>query len=305
MNCNLSPFGEIYGNEAIVSASTLPSAYHFALLFLNNYGMVSNCPDWNTTQKELSMTMIVEDPLSEPMISLCIPCGPEELEQYRQEMLYGILDFEVRGGKWPYTYHQRMVHWGVHPAGDYYGSNQLYSRGIGDNQIDFIIEELMRNPSSRRAVIDIRDNSQDMFTNDPACLQHIQFFIRDGKLHMKVLFRSNDAVKAAFMNAFALIQLQKMILQKLQKSGMYIQMGTYTHRANSFHCYERDFGTLNGYVKRIRQYYNGESDPPAAFYYGDWADQMREAAPKIEQKVRELEKQQKQEYLDALMKGKC
>ena len=94
----------------------------------------------------------------------------------------------------------------ISPCKLYLMFNEFYK-----NQLQFIIDELRRNPDSRRAVIDIRDNSDDMYSDDPACLQHIQFFIRDNKLHMKVLFRSNDACKAAFMNAFALIMIQKMV----------------------------------------------------------------------------------------------
>lgn len=156
----------------------------------------------------MSIAFSIDHPLQEPMISKLFIGGPKELEQYRQEMLYGILDFEVAKGKWKYTYHDRMVNYSI--------DNQVDApEVISFNQIDFVINELKRNPSSRRAVILIRDVSEDAFSEDPACLQHIQYFIRDNKLHCKVLFRSNDACKASFMNAFALIQLQKLIADKL------------------------------------------------------------------------------------------
>ena len=48
------------------------------------------------------------------------------------------------------------------------------------------------------------------------------------------------------MNAYALIMLQKRIADCLG-----IEVGTYVHRANSFHCYERDFQLLEKYVNRI------------------------------------------------------
>ena len=102
------------------------------------------------------MTMVVTEPLAEPLISKLFIGGPRELEQYRQEMLDGILDFEVERGNWAYTYHQRM-----------------------EKQFPFIVSELQRNPSSRRAVIVVRDWEVDAESDDPACLQHIQYFIRD------------------------------------------------------------------------------------------------------------------------------
>lgn len=241
--------------EKIVIGRTLPEAYHAALTELNAYGDIIPCSDYNTNQKELSMTMCVEEPLAEPMISRLFVGGPHELEQYRQEMLDGILDFEVEKGNWEYTYHSRMA-----------------------EQFDFISRELRRNPETRRAVIDVRDWKKDSAKDSPACLQHIQYFIRGGKLHCKVLFRSNDAVKATFMNAFALIMLQKRFADELG-----LEMGSYTHRANSFHSYEKDFAMLDGYVKRIRS-----GDDITFDYEGDWEEQMEDEKPKIEALVREL-----------------
>ena len=248
--------------EKFIIDTTLSGAYHSALVSLFYFGEETDCADWNTKQKELSMTMVVVDPLREPMISKCFIGGIVELQQYVMELLDGILDFEIERGNWTYTYHQRYA-----------------------DQYQFIIDELRRNPSSRRAVMDIRDKLTDMYSNDPACMQHIQFFIRDNKLHMKVLFRSNDACKATFMNAFALIMLQKRVADELG-----IEVGTYTHRANSFHCYERDYKLLNNYVKRIIEY---ETHPEEMTYsyVDDWKEEMDEAIPAIMKKVEELKRE--------------
>lgn len=242
--------------EFIAGGRTLPQAYHNALRKLDKFGAVRPCPDYNTRQKELSITMVVDAPLTEPMISKLMPSGARELEQYRQEVLDGILDFEVARGNWHYTYHMRMA-----------------------DQFEFIINELRRNPDSRRAVIDIRDKAADMLTDSPACLQHIQYFIRGGCLHCKVLFRSNDAVKATFMNAFALIMLQKRFADELG-----VGMGSYTHRANSFHAYERDWDLLKTYVKHIN---DGEN--LTYKYRGDWDELMLEEQADIAKMVKELE----------------
>lgn len=256
--------------EYLCWGETLPIAYHGALEMLYDAPIVP-CPDWNTNQKEISMTFVVQNPLQEDMISKLSFCDPASLEQYCQEMLDGILDFEVEKGNWTYTYHNRMAAYPIRTD---------HKIDYAD-QLDFVIAELKRNPYSRRAVIDIRDNSQDMYSDDPACWQHAQFFIRDNKLHMKVLFRSNDACKAAFMNAFALIMLQAKVARILN-----IEVGTYTHRANSFHCYERDFDMLEGYVNRIRKY---QGDLTYS-YIDDWKEQMDDAKPEIAKKVADLQK---------------
>lgn len=242
--------------ESKVWGLTLPRAYHKALLELNESGCVTDCTDWNCKQKELSMTMVVENAILEPMISKLFIGGTRELQQYVMEILYGILDFEIEKGNWKYTYHDRIK-----------------------DQIPFVISELKRNPSSRRAVISVRI-PDDIGSDDPACMQHLQYFIRENKLHCKVLFRSNDACKATFMNAFALIMLQKRIADELR-----VEVGSYTHRANSFHCYEKDFDMLNKYCERIEK---SEEDDITYEYVGEWKEMMDDDIPEILKQVETL-----------------
>lgn len=253
--------------ELIVRDKTLPKAYHKALLALRNEGEVVDCTDWNTTCREASMTIVIDEPMAEPRISKCFIGGPRELQQYVMEMLDGILDFEIEKGNWVYTYHNRIAAMkdAAHPE------NPI-------DQVQFVIEDLKRNPSSRRAVILVR-NSDDVYSEDPACLQHIQYFIRNGKLECKVLFRSNDACKASYMNMYALIMLQKRVADALG-----IPVGPYTHRANSYHCYERDFGAMDGYIKRILE----DEDSCITEYEDDWQDMMEEELPGIWASVEEL-----------------
>lgn len=206
----------------IVMGRTLPDAYHNALRTLFEFGGIVDAPSWGTRCIEVPIAFIAESHMVEPRISRLFPGGPRDLEKYRLEMLYGIEDFEVERGNWEYTYHDRMA-----------------------EQIPFIIRELRRDPYSRRAIIDVRRTSDNLL-NDPPCLQHLQFTIRGGKLNMTALFRSNDACKAAFMNAYALTCLQEKVAAELG-----VNVGCYTHIANSFHAYEKDWGLLESYYNRI------------------------------------------------------
>ena len=253
--------------EILVKDTTLPRAYHKALLALKYEGEQVDCADWNTTCLETGMTIVIEQPLAEPMISNCFIGGPKSLQQYVMEMLDGILDFEIAKGNWVYTYHNRMA-----------AMKDPKDPAKVIDQVQFVIDDLKRNPSSRRAVILVRNN-EDLYSEDPACLQHIQYMIRNGKLDCKVLFRSNDACKASYMNMFALIMLQKRVADALG-----IQVGSYTHRANSYHCYARDFASLDKYVRRI------EVDEEACIteYEDDWQEMMEEEIPAIEAMVEEL-----------------
>ena len=244
--------------DIFCSGITLPDAYHKSLTDLFMHGRISDCPDWNTTQKEISCTFKVYKPLQEPLISRCFPGGARDLQKYVMEICDGIEDFEVDAGKWAYTYHQRM-----------------------GEQIDKVVEELKRNPYSRRAVITIR-RPEDIDMSDPPCLQHIQYFIRDRHLDCCVLFRSNDAPQAAFMNAYALIQLQARIADRLG-----VLVGTYCHRANSYHCYEKNFDLLKAYVERIKY-------RPWDCTYDNWNEEMQEAIPEILREVEKLKCNQKE-----------
>ena len=244
--------------EIFVTGESLPIAYHKALMALAEQGDILTCNDWGQMQKEVSMTYVVENPLAEPMISRLYIGGFYELQQYVMEILDGILDFKIGDGKcWEYTYHDR-----------YY------------RQLPFIISELRRNPDSRRAVMNIRDFEVDSNNNDPACLQSIQYLIRGGKLHCKILMRSNDAAQANFMNAFAFIQLQKKVAGELG-----VPVGSYTHRANSFHCYERNFKLLEQYVDGIR---NKPLEEITYEYEGFYKDMMEESIPAINAAVGKL-----------------
>lgn len=247
----------------LIEGRTLPEVYHNALHEL-----------FEEPAREMSVVLKIHEPVSEPMISICMPCGPHELEQYRQEILDGILDFEVERGNWHYTYHQRMAKWK-----------------------QSVIDELERDEKSRRAVISIRDNALDAGSEEPACMQNIQYMIRDGALHCWVLFRSNDAVKASFMNMFALILLQKEFAERLG-----VGVGTYTHMANNYHCYPEDEETLKKYALRIerdvdfdlrwlekeRRYKLYEDHRLLAYpYVGYWDKMMEEEKPSIAAMVEE------------------
>ena len=84
------------------------------------------------------------------------------------------------------------------------------------------------------------------------------------------------------MNAFALIMLQQRIANELG-----YDVGTYTHKANSFHCYAKDYSLLNGYCSRLS---TEDNDAQTYYYVGDWQDLMDEVKPEISNMVKELMK---------------
>jgi thymidylate synthase len=187
--------------------------------------------------------------------------------QYELELVEGILDFIV--GKadnlWEYTYHQRYAH-----------------------QLPFVLEELKRDKYTRRAVMSIRDFGVDSTNEHPACLQSIQFFIRPhhetgaDALDMHVLFRSNDLPEAFYFNAFALIRLQEKVAGELG-----IGVGTYAHRSNSMHVYEKNYPMFESFVKKIEEVGGPDASEITYAYEGFFKDMMTDEIPSIMKMVEE------------------
>jgi thymidylate synthase len=242
--------------EIFIKGQNLTEAYHKALYELENKGTVLDCSDWNQKQKECAMTIHIEKPIAEPRISRLIIGGPYDLQRYVMELVDGILDFKINAG-WDYTYHDRFIKY-----------------------LPYVTGELKRNRESRRAVISIRDNETDSRNKDAACMQSIQYFIRNGKLDCMVLFRSNDLPEAFFFNAFALIMLQEKVAGELG-----VEIGTYTHRSNSMHCYEKDFPLLTNFAKAIAE---KQSEDICYNYLDDWDELMKGEIPGINKLVEEL-----------------
>ncbi len=185
--------------------------------------------------RDATMLITVADPLSEPMIHRDIPGGFEDLQEYVMEVCEGIKDHLVRDPndpadtRWEYTYHQRLF-------------GYTAERGGMTDQIDGIARKLAEVPHTRRAQAITWKVWEDNTCYDPPCLQSIWARILDVEaapvLSMNVRFRSNDAYKAAFMNMFALVQLQAKLARMVsEKTGHQVRVGRYCHIADSYHIY--------------------------------------------------------------------
>lgn len=196
---------------------------------------------------DATMIMVVSEPLSEPRIHLSIPSTFKDLEKYKREVVDGVHDhwIDPKSGKWTYTYHQRLF---KYPA----------SAGAID-QIEYVVEKLSKVPYSRRAQAITWDPEFDPLTNDPPCLQRIWFRCTEEngvlKLNMNTHWRSRDAYKAAFMNMFALTELQKKVAELLEKRrGEEVEVGQYVDISDSYHIYGsyiQDFE--NRFLKALRE----------------------------------------------------
>jgi thymidylate synthase len=186
--------------------------------------------------RDVTVMIHVTDPLAEPRIHRAFPGGLADLEKYRAEVLYGVHDHWIKPeeGKWEYTYHERMFNYRV--------------PGLAQpiNQIDECVRMLKECGYTRRAQAVTWKVWEDTGIADPACLQRMYFRVQDGKLNRTVNMRSNDAFKAAFMNMYAFIELQKMVAARVG-----VPVGDYVHIADSFHVYGSYFGEFEGFLKMV------------------------------------------------------
>lgn len=110
-----------------------------------------------------------------------------------------------------------------------------------NNQLDFIVNELSKNPNSRRAVISIYDgkeHSKHYF--DTPCTLNIIFNITNGCLNMTVLMRSNDLWYGFCNDQYCFSKLQELISLKLS-----IKVGWYYHFVNNLHLYNRHLDIIS------------------------------------------------------------
>lgn len=113
-------------------------------------------------------------------------------------------------------------------------------------QWQWVIDELIRDNDTRRATIAINQpHHKHGNDKDYPCTQYIQFFLRQGKLHLAVNMRSNDAVYGFCNDVFTFSMFQQMMLNELRARGLGVELGRYYHHAGSFHVYERHFEMMN------------------------------------------------------------
>ena len=99
-----------------------------------------------------------------------------------------------------------------------------------------VVEKLNNDKDSRQAVLSVY-KSDDIHSQskDIPCTLTLHFLVRDGKLELMCNMRSND-----FFIGFVYDVFQFTVLQEVIANELGIEVGPYTHSANSMHLYETD-----------------------------------------------------------------
>jgi thymidylate synthase len=227
-----------------VSGRTLPEAWEKSVMAVwengvklaTEYDQGKDPPSLDAT-----MTLVVERPFEEPRIHRAFPGAVEDLEKYRLEVVEGVHDHWIRPleGKWTYTYHKRMFDYQV--AEDIAQVGQSPFAGV--DQMEYVVQKLSDVFHTRRAQAITWMPTLDPVTDDPPCLQRLWFRIlenSDGEpcLNMNSHWRSRDAYKAAFMNIYALTDLQRIVAEQIgQRVGREVRLGRYVDITDSYHIY--------------------------------------------------------------------
>ena len=216
----------------LVVARVLPEAWERSIKELWERGVIVET-EYGEKSKDLPAIIVVEEPLSEPRIHLkgVVAGRLSGLFEYVEEVLSGVNDWRI-GKDWHYTYHERLFAYKV--------DSRVY------DQISYVVEKLKEAPFSRRAQAITWQPWKDCKTDSPPCLQRVWFRVVEGKLVMHAHMRSNDALKAAFMNMYAFTELQRKVAEELG-----VPVGYYMHVADSYHVYERDWKWAEKFAEQV------------------------------------------------------
>lgn len=124
----------------------------------------------------------------------------------------------------------------MHGGDNIVNSNYGY-QWMRNGQLDKCISQLQNNPTTRQAWISIYDGKEkDKYTYDTPCTMAVGFDIRDNKLCMTVMMRSNDLFYGFCNDTYCFSKLQEYVANRLG-----LEVGEYCHFAHDLHIYKRHF----------------------------------------------------------------
>ena len=86
-----------------------------------------------------------------------------------------------------------------------------------------------------------KPNHQYTDNKDFVCTMYANLHIRNNKLHMSVFMRSNDSIWGTPTDVAFFCSLQMQIHSHLKQIYPGLELGSYTHVANSYHIYDRHY----------------------------------------------------------------
>lgn len=139
--------------------------------------------------------------------------------------------YMIDGGDFVYTYPERLQN---------YETVDLFGEITTANQYELMIYRLQENAGSNRAVAITINPGRDGVAEDIPCLQFIQALIRDNKLTLTIIFRSNDAYGAWPSNMMFIHYIGISLVEELRKTYPTLEYEGIYYNCSSLHIYETD-----------------------------------------------------------------
>ena len=153
-------------------------------------------------------------------------------------------------------------------------SEPLFNSNYGyyaftEDQFNICVKTLLTDKDSRQAVIIIADSQAYVNnSNDIQCTYSVSFRIRDNKLNMSVNMRSNDIWKGFCIDVFQFSIWQQLMRISLLRNYPDLELGVYTHKADSFHVYTNDLHNFENLLYTSAHGWDDsiENAPPVSHY---------------------------------------
>lgn len=104
---------------------------------------------------------------------------------------------------------------------------------------------LIADKDTRQAIVRFSlPKHQWLGNKDQVCTMHANFLIRDDKLNLSVVMRSNDLVLGLVYDMPWFMSLSDRMVKELKRHYPTLTKGTYTHTVHSLHIYEKNEQTV-------------------------------------------------------------
>jgi thymidylate synthase len=200
----------------LIKTSTLSKAYLEAYNYVMWKHKIVETEDGELTYESGPVTVVVSYPNDDKEhLKLVSPYQDNFMKSYEDQLIHGTnSDFD-------YTYNERLFN---------------YQEVV--NQVNAMINKIVQEPYTRRAVAVTWYPYNDNFENNSVpCLQYIQCKFVKGYLNMITLWRSRDILMGMPANMYAMNTLHNYIVEQLRNKGVNAQVGTYTDISIVPHIY--------------------------------------------------------------------
>lgn len=234
-------------------------------------------PEYITKPRDMAIkencdvAIVLEDPTS------CLYTNPVRSSQFKYIAAEFLWYFMGRNDvEWISKYAKFWEHI-QNPDGTVNSSygNLLFTRKNehGLSQYEWALQSLVKDKDTRQAVLHFNLPVHQSFDNkDFVCTMYGIFQIRDNRLNFTIHMRSNDAILGLPTDIAFFATLQMQMLNHLKDNYPTLELGTYTHIANSLHIYERHFDIVDrmlqeqfreDFIPRVREQLITKAGEPA------------------------------------------